>query len=170
MVNIDSRIRRLEDRAELHDLVVKYSIAADDGDEETQAAIFAADAHLSIAIFKGGNSRSEIVEWFRDCRANTGLTVHTPNYTLFTFTGDNSATGLVGAHLELALGDSTVFGAVRYVDEYTRAEGRWQIRSRQMRTIHVGPWGDVGTSLTKELNVCWPGADPLPSDFPKKKA
>jgi hypothetical protein len=169
MVDIESRIRRLEDRAELEDLVVRYFIAADDGDYETLATIFSADARFSAGSFDGGSSRSAVVESLRASGASMGPTVHTPNYTLLTFKGDDSATGLIGAHLELSLGGRTMFGAVRYVDEYVRAEGRWQIRSRHMRTIHIAPWEDVGTSLTEELNIRWPGADPQPSDFPKKK-
>jgi len=57
---------------------------------------------------------------------------------------------------------------VRYADEYVREEGRWRIRHRNMLTIHVGPWEQVGSSLTSELRVRWPGAAPQKADLPAK--
>jgi hypothetical protein len=72
---------------------------------------------------------------------------------------------VVGAHLEIATGGTTVYGAVRYEDEYVREDGRWKFASRNMRTIHLGPWDEAAESLTSETPVRWPGADPAPSDY-----
>jgi hypothetical protein len=168
MWEIERRIRRLEDRANLQDLVVRYFVAADDDDYIALAASFAPDARFLAGGFEGGATRDEIVEFIRLDRKKMGPTIHTPNYALFEFRDDDHATGLVGAHLELSRGGRTLFGAVRYTDEYIRLEGNWYIRGREMRTIHVGPWEEVGTSLTAALCVRWPGFDPQPSDFPKK--
>ena len=124
---------------------------------------------FSAGSFPGGVGREAVVECLRSGRKVMGPTVHTPNYTLFDFKDDNRATGVVGAHLELSIGGRTVFGAVRYIDECAREEGRWRFSKRDMRTIHMGPWEDAATSLTTELNVRWPGIPPMASDFPKKK-
>ena len=169
MSDLERRIRRIEDRAELQDLVVRYFIASDDDDYATLAATFAIDGTFSAGSFPGGAGREAVVECLRSGRSMMGPTVHTPNYALFTFQDDDHATGQVGAHLELSIGGRTVFGAVRYIDKYARAEGRWQFKSRNMRTIHMGPWEEAATSLTTELNVRWPGIPPMASDFPKKK-
>ena len=168
MSDIESRIRRLEDRAELQDLVVKYFVASDDDDYETLASTFAVDGTFSAGIFPGGVGRDAVVECLRSGRAMMGPTVHTPNYALIEFHDDNRASGLVGAHLELSIGDQTVFAAVRYVDEYAKNNGRWEFKCREMRTVHAGPWDQVGTSLSTELCVRWPGVSPMKSDFPKK--
>lgn len=164
MPDQEQRLRRLEDRAELQDLAVRYFIAADDDDYETLGGCFAADGAFSAGGFPGGSTREEIVDFIRNDRQTMGTTVHTPHYSLLTFDGDDRATGVVGAHLELARGGTTLFGAVRYYDTYVRTAGRWYIREREMRTVHVGPWDEVGTSLTADLRVRWPGIDPLPSD------
>lgn len=169
MTDLECRIRRLEDRAALQDLVVQYFVAADDDDYETLAATFAPDGTFSAGSFEGATGRDAVVESLRSSRKLMGPTVHTPNYALFKFQEDGRATGLVGAHLELSMAGRTLFGAVRYTDDYVRIDGRWQILRRNMRTIHMGPWEDVGTSLTSELCVRWPGIDPLPSDYPKNK-
>jgi hypothetical protein len=96
-----------------------------------------------------------------------GVTVHTPNYTLLTFTGEDRASGVVGAHLELAMGGTTVYGAVRYLDEYVRTDTGWRFARREMATIHVGDWSEVAASLTNDKRVRWPGQDPAPADLPR---
>jgi hypothetical protein len=97
-----------------------------------------------------------------------GQTVHTPNYVQLSFGDSDSATGVVAAHLELGIGDTTYFAAVRYVDAYRREEGRWCIAHREMRAIHVGPWSGVEQSLSSPLNIRWPGSEPEVSDFPRQ--
>ena len=168
MTTMEERLRRLEDRAELQDLIVRYFIASDDDDYETLADVFAPDCSFRASGFEGANGREAVVENLRVSRTYMGATVHTPNYALFTFEGEDRATGIVGAHLELSLAGKTLFGAVRYTDEYVRWEGRWCFRSREMRCVHMGPWEDVAASLTDELCVRWPGLPPKPSDYPKK--
>lgn len=169
MSDVEKRLRRLEDRAELQDLVVRYFVACDDDDYPTIGTCFTDDAVFVAGSFTGGTTRDEVVEFIRaDREAAGGPTVHTHNYTLFEFEDDDSATGLVGAHLELGRGGTTVYAAVRYVDRYARVDGTWQISHRQMLAIHVGPWSEVGTSLTSELRVRWPGLDPQPADLPVK--
>jgi 3-phenylpropionate/cinnamic acid dioxygenase small subunit len=166
MPDLERRIRRLEDRAELQDLLVKYFLAADDDDYPALAETFARDATFTAGGFDGGSSRTEIVEFIRADRRTMGPTIHTLNYSLFSFQDDDHSKGVVGAHLELSRGGSTLFGAVRYADAYVREEGRWRIRHRNMLMIHVGPWEQVGSSLTCELRVRWPGAAPQKADLP----
>jgi hypothetical protein len=169
MPSIEDRIRRLEDRAEIQDLIIRYFLAADDDDYKTLADTFAPDGSFSASGFGTSNGRDAVVEGLRASRGFMGATVHTPHYVLITLEDEDHANGIVGAHLELAMGEDTLFGAVRYDDKYARVDGRWRFTSRQMRVVHVGPWKDVGNSLTAELRVRWPGLTPSQSDFPRKK-
>lgn len=168
MPDIESRVSRLEDRAALQDLVVRYFLACDDDDLAAVGDAFATNGSFSISGFTGGTSREAVVAFLADQRSRMGLTVHTPNYALFTFTGPASARGLVGAHLELVFGDDAVFGAVRYADEYVREADGWRILSRDMRTTYMAPWSEVGSTFASPLPVAWPGFDPLVSDHPRK--
>lgn len=165
--DLASRIRRLEDRAALEDLVVRYFVAADDDDLETLSGTFAEDAEFVASGFECGSDRDSIVKFIQDDRRNMGVTVHTPNYTLLTWHDDDHVSGVVGAHLELARGGTTLYGAVRYLDDYRRTTDGWRFARREMATIHVGDWRDVATSLTEELRVRWPGQDPAPADLPR---
>ena len=168
MATLEERIRKLEDRAELHDLVIAYFRATDDDDYDIMAACFAPDARFVASGFDGGSGRDKVIEFLRAARAGMKQTVHTPNYVQIEFQGDDRATGLIAAHLELGMGDDTVYAAVRYIDAYRRIDDRWQIESREMRAIHVGTWDQAGSSLSTPLNVRWPGAEPAPSDLPRK--
>lgn len=168
MATLEERVRRLEDRAELQDLVAAYFRAVDDDDYDAVGNCFTEDAEFVASGFDGDKTRDAVVAFLMLARAGMGQTVHTPNYVQLEFLDEGEATGLVGAHLELGLGEQTHFGAVRYIDRYRKSEGRWQIARREMKAIHMAPWSLVETSLTSALNVRWPGAEPLPSDCPRK--
>ncbi len=167
MPTLEERIAILEDRAAIQDLVAVYFRASDDDDYSLLARCFTANARFEASGFEDAAGRDEIVALIKAARASMGQTVHTPNYVHIGFSGTDTANGLVSAHLELGLGETTYFGAVRYVDHYEREDGQWRIASRAMKVIHIAPWSEVGQALTTKLNVRWPGADPQSSDFPR---
>lgn len=168
MATLEDRVRRLEDRAELHDLVATYFQATDDDDYARLGLCFTSDATFAASGFPDSAGRRAITEFLRMARSGMGQTVHTPNYVHLHFDGTDAAAGTVAAHLELGIGDATYFAAVRYLDRYRREDGHWRIARREMRAIHVGPWAEVGTSLSSPLNIRWPGAVPQASDFPRQ--
>lgn len=168
MTEIEQRLRRLEDRALLDDLIVRYFLAADGDDLEGVRASFTEDAIFASSGTINANGRNAIVEFIRTSRTQMGLTAHTPNYALVTLTSDDQAEGLVGAHLELVLGGELLYGAVRYQDVYRRTSEGWRISSRDMRTIYIAPWLDVSDALRSQHPVRWPGGAPAESDFPRR--
>jgi len=167
-MDLEKRLKRLEDRVAINDRIVEYFLAADGDDLDGVASSFTEDATFSSSGVVNARGRRDITAFITDARTQMGLTVHTPNYVLLTFDGDDHATGVVGTHLELVLAGESLFGAVRYHDDYVRQGGKWLIRSRDMRTVHIAPWADVGAAMTTSHPVRWPGMDPLPSDFPRK--
>jgi hypothetical protein len=169
MSDMERRLRRLEDRAELDDLVARYFLAADGDDLDGVGRCFTEGATFSSSGVVDATGRRAIVDFIAGARAHMGLTLHTPDYVLLTFVSDDEARGLVGAHLELVVAGEPLFGAVRYEDRYARDAGGWRIASRDMRTIHIAPWETAGRSLASDLPVRWPGSEPAPSDFPRKR-
>jgi hypothetical protein len=168
-MSIEQRLRRLEDRAAINDLVVGYFLAADGDDLNGVGASFTDDATFSSSGVINASGRQGIVDFISGARDHMGLTIHTPHYAQLAFDGDDAADGIVGAHLELALGENSVCAAVRYVDRYARVNDRWLISTRDMRTIYVAPWADVGEAFASASPVRWPGAAATVSDFPRKK-
>lgn len=167
MTSLEDRIRRLEDRVAIDDLIVRYFLAADGddldgvGDSFTQDAVFSSSGHV------GGEGRQGIVDFIAGARGHMGLTIHTPHYGLVTFRSDREASGIVGAHLEMVLGGQPTFGAVRYVDDYRREGERWRISRRDMRTIYIGDWANAASVFASPTPVQWPGGEPLASDYPR---
>ncbi len=162
------RVKRLEDRVELNDLVVSYFLAADGDDLEAVGNSFTDTATFSSSGDVVGEGRNGIVDFIRVSRNQMGLTIHTPHYAQFTFHDADQASGLVGAHLELVLGEAAIYGAVRYMDRYVRDGGQWRIQFRDMRTIHIAPWLEVGQALASDTPVRWPGSRAGKSDFGRK--
>lgn len=167
-MDFEERLRRLEDRTELQDLIVRYFVSADDDNYAALENTLAPDVVFGASGFGDAVGREAVMAFLISSRAEMGQTVHTPNYQLVEFQSDARATGQVGAHLELSRGGRALFGAVRYLDEYVRLPEGWRILTRRMLIIHISPWEEVGQSFVSDKSVRWPGYDPLPSDLPKK--
>lgn len=169
MSDLEDRLARLEARADIEALVVRYFLACDGDDVAQLRRSFAANATFSTSGQIAATGLDAILDYLVDARSHMGLTVHTPNYVLLEDLQADRARGLVGAHLELVLGGVSLFGAVRYVDDYIRVDGAWVFARRDMRTIYIGPWAEVGIALESDGPVRWPGIAPLPSDYPRKQ-
>lgn len=164
----ERRLQLLEHRAAIDDLNLRYFLAADGDDFTALGNCFAENATFALSGTVSGEGRDAIVKFNRGARSQMGLTVHTPHYGLYTFIDDKQAEGLVGAHLELVLAGEALFGAVRYQDTYIRTVEGWRFSKRDMRTIYIAPWSEVGPSLLSDTPVRWPGAAPMRSDYPRK--
>ena len=149
MSDIEQRLRRVEDRIELRDLVARYCLATDDRDYDTLAEVYAADA-----VYTGPSGRCEgrdaVIAYVRQAMDGYGGSVHTAHHQLVDFDDDDHATGVVTAHVEMGIGDETRFGAMRYRDRYARIDGRWRIAERTLDFVHIGPWSQVAQSLTTQ--------------------
>jgi hypothetical protein len=157
MMDIGERLSRLEDRAELQDLIAKYFLAADGDDIDGLRAAFAANATFAVSGSVGGEGRDGIVAFLVEQR----------HYSLFTLKDSDHAEGLVGAHIELVLNGEAIYGAVRYADVYVRQDGAWRISRRDMRTIQLARWDELSTAFASSTPVRWPGANPAASEFPR---
>jgi hypothetical protein len=160
--DIERRISRLEDRAELKDLVVQYFLATDTDDFEALTDLLDEQVTLRTEGGLRASGRDAVIASIRDARSNLGATLHTPDSVLLTLKNEREATGVVGAHFEVAYGNTTMYGAAKYIDDYLWADGRWRILNRNMMTIHMGPWGDVASSLTARNRIRWPHTGDTP--------
>jgi hypothetical protein len=167
-MNLEQRVRRLEDKLDLDDLNTRYFLAADGDDYDAVGDCFTVDATFASSGHVGGSGRQGIVDFIASSRSHMGLTLHTPHYGLYSLESDGQARGIVGAHLELVLAGQSTYGAVRYVDEYRREGDRWRIAKRDMRTIYMGEWARAAEVFASNAPVQWPGMEALPSDYPRR--
>lgn len=166
---LESRIRQLEDRAELQELVAVYGRRIDDRDVEGIADLYTADA-----VFDSTDGpisgRGPVLDYYRRQLDRYGMTYHYPHSHTIEFTGADSATGVVSAHAELAIGATAFVVALRYLDSYRREEGRWKFVSRRAQQLYAAPLAELPDVLPGTLRKRWPGTDPGEADIPETLA
>jgi len=166
---MEDRIRVIEDRLALDDLVQRYFLASDDDDSAALAALFDEEAEFLVSGNLCATTPAGISDFIATERQKMGLTNHVLDGAVFDFLTSDRATGTVCAHLELVYLGVAVLGAVRYADTYVRRNGGWKLQRRDMRVRYLAPWNELGVALTSGSPVRWPGHDHLPSDLPHRK-
>jgi uncharacterized protein (TIGR02246 family) len=161
-----ARVRRIEDRIEIGELVHRYAVAVDDRDMATLAACYTTDAVFDSV---GGRTvgRDAITEYYAGRFRLMGPTRHLPVSTVIDFAGEDEATGQVLAHAELGMGGRTIFSALRYDDQYRREDGRWRFRERRIEQLYAMPLAELTTGLAESRRKRWPGTEPAEADIPE---
>lgn len=163
------RTALLEDRVELQELVAVYGRLIDDRDLAGLAELYTSDAVFDSTAGPV-SGRDAVLDYYRGQLDRYGMTYHYPHSHTITFTGPDSATGVVSAHAELAIGETAFVVALRYLDEYRREGGRWRFRERRARQLYAAPLADLPDVLGTGLRRRWPGTEPAPADLPEELA
>lgn len=165
--DLESRIRRLEDRAELQELVAIYGRVIDDRDIDGIADLYTDDA-----VFDSTDGplsgREDVIAYYRRQLGRYGMSYHYPHSHTITFTGPDSATGVVSAHAELAIIPTPFVVALRYLDEYRREGGRWLFVSRRALQLYAAPLAELPDVLAGTMRRRWPGTEPSEADIPEQ--
>jgi len=163
------RIRRIEDRAELRELVARYCLAIDDRDIEGIADIFTTDARFrSQDGVMDANGRDAVLEQFRGRFAALKATNHIAHDQILTFGDDpDSVTGLVTSHAEVWRNGQAMITALRYRDTYRRESGRWRFADRLLSFLYYMPVEEYVEGLGSPLRMRAYG-DRRPADYPEK--
>lgn len=144
--DLRERVRRLEDRAELWELVARYGVAVDDEDYETIGSLFAADGEFAGLAGPTNVGREQVVDYLRH-RNDTDhvLRLHTPTAQFLDELDGDAAAGVVSCYAGLYSADGSLrFFAFRYRDRYVREGGRWRFKHRAIdRLTNVIPPHDV---------------------------
>lgn len=163
--DLKRRLRRVEDRIELSDLVARYGVAVDDRDYDGLAGLYARDC-----VFEHATGRSEgrdaVIAYYRERGDYFGPTYHIPHSQTVEFQSDDEATGVVAAHAELTIDGRAFVVAIRYSDRYVREDGTWRFRERATRFLYALPLDELPASMDDELRVRWPGTEPKHADLP----
>lgn len=164
MSDLEQRIRRLEDRAEITELVNRYGLAVDDRDWDAVEQMYARDSAFDSVLGRY-EGREAVVAYYRERTEGFGATFHIPHNVVLEFQGDDDATGIVAAHAELAIGDITFLIALRYLDTYRREEDRWRFGVREVAQLYAVPAADLPDMLATTNRKRWPGTHPAPADL-----
>src|ERR1700677_1769740 len=156
--NVLRRLQRLEDRAELRELVDRYGMATEDSDWETLREMFTAGVTMA-----GVTGRDEGIEMLRSIRGTYGRTIHTATGQVLEVGHDTRASGSVSGRSELAIAGQTVVCAMRYLDTSERVDGRWRFARRRLRLSYALPWEEMHEAMTADKAIRLPDTGvPLP--------
>jgi hypothetical protein len=141
-VDLLSRVRRLEDRFAINDLLVRYAVLLDDRRFDDVGCLFTVDGTFS-------SPRSEVVGReaiaanFARAHDPFPVTLHDPHAHLVDFLDDDHARGTVIGYAELAGPSETTVTSIRYHDDYQRVDDRWLFASRHVLTVYRLPLADL---------------------------
>jgi uncharacterized protein (TIGR02246 family) len=166
LARLNRTVQRLADRQELADLVARYGRCVDDRDLDAVADMFTSDATFDSRSGPVAG-RAAVLDYYRKQLLSYTVTYHYAHSQTVDFLDDDTATGVVQAHAELAIDGRGVQVALRYTDEYRREDGRWRFRSRRAQQLYGLPMDELGRSLGDETRKRWPGAEPGPADIPE---
>jgi hypothetical protein len=173
MSTLEQRIRRLEDRAEIGELIVRYGIALDTHDLEALGLLYSPQGKLKLKMggIVKGHDRESVVAYYADRLESMVVAYHFCHGNIIEFDSDDDdrATGVVMAHAELWSEGRAKVAAVRYEDAYVRHEGRWCFAERVEAFLYFLPVEDYA--------AMWAGEEPVrmaltsgPSDWTIKGA
>lgn len=167
--SIESRLRRIEDRFAINDLVVHYATLLDDCQWDAVGELFTADG-----VFSSPNSTTEgraaIVANFKVKHEPYGATLHDPHGIAVDFVDDDHARGTVIGYAELGMPGCTVSTSIRYHDDYRRDDGVWRFARRHVLSLYGMPLADLAAGgLGEAERKRWPNRPVGPSELPDRE-
>jgi hypothetical protein len=166
VTSLEDRVRRIEDRFEINDLLVSYAVLLDDRQFESVGRLFTEDG-----VFASPNStthgRSAIAANFEDKHAPFTMTLHDPHASSCNFTGPDDARGTVLGYAELANAEHTIITNIRYQDDYRREAGAWRFARRHVLSVYGMTVADfVSGRAGGAERKRWPGRPVGPAECP----
>ncbi len=164
--SIEARIARLEVRAEIQELLIRYTLLIDDHDFEALGELFTPDARFGSP----GSThvgRADIVANYRKLGALYPVTLHEARGLVLDVVEATQARGQVVGYSEQANDTHTVVTSFRYSDDYVRLDGRWRFASRQVRTLYAMTHAELAAGgLSWPLRKRWPHREPAAAELP----
>lgn len=167
---LEQRLRELEDRNAIGELIARYGFTIDDRDIGAVADLFTDDAVMrSNDGVMHATGRDAVVEQFHGRFAALGPSNHFTHDRVITFDGadPDRATGLVVSHAEMTREGRAKLACIRYYDQYRRCEdGRWRFRERLLSFFYFTDPAAYGATL-EETDRIKAYAEPSPAGWPE---
>lgn len=131
--DVEARLRRLEDLAEIHQLFVDYGAHLDAGDVEAYAGLFAADGEVRLGPLGRARGRTEIVALMtRALDGLVGSSFHIVSSPQVTLAGDTATARVMWTVVQRdAAGRPQVAMIGHHNDELVREAEGWRFRLRR---------------------------------------
>jgi len=164
--DLETRIRRLEDRQALSDLVATYGRVVDDRDLDALRGLFTEDAVFESTVGPV-TGRDEVVDHYIERMRMFDASFHIPHSQTVEFTSDDTASGIVTAHAELGMPDGSFWVALRYHDRYRRTDESWRFHERRVRQLYAMPLAELADGLSEGMRKRWPNTPRAEAELPE---
>lgn len=154
--SLEERVRQLEDRHEINELVVMYGVIMDERDFDGIDRLFTPNATLrSFDGVFAAEGIDKIKETYQGRFDALGATNHFNHGHVIRFDPEDPdrAFGLVIAHAEVDRAGTAMWVALRYKDEYARTAKGWQIADRIMSYMYYTPVSEYAETLVSDKRV-----------------
>ena len=169
--DLQRRIRRLEDRAEIGELVARYGLVMDDRDMVAMPELFTPDIVVRSADgVMNASGLAAVVAMFRGRFAVLGPSYHFSHDRIVVFEDDDpdAAHGTVLAHAEMNRKGQPMLAAMRYADRYRRHRDRWCFAERVLSFFYYVPAAQYLDALGAGLAARMRAYDAArPADWPE---
>ena len=165
--DILARLRRIEARTEIDELITRYAMACDDRDLDALAECFTTDGAF-VSVGGRVEGRPALVEYYTGRFQHYGPSYHVPHRLVLDELSDDTARGTVLAHSELMLDGGLFVSAHRYRDTYRVEDGRWRVSERTCDFLYGAPLRDMLDLDHTAPRRRWPGVEPVDADIPEK--
>jgi SnoaL-like domain len=164
---VEARLRRIEDRLAIAELVSQYGIVLDNRDYEAVGELFTEDARFWQHVGDtDARTRRGIIEFYRERLGHSGPSYHYPHGHVVTFDDDHRAHGIVSAHAEMGIEGRMILVGLRYHDAYVKGpDNRWRFSERETWFHYFMPADELPSRYSDQIRRTWPGAS-LPADLP----
>jgi ketosteroid isomerase-like protein len=171
--SVEKRLRRLEDRFAIEELIARYGLVMDDRDMEAMPGLFTEDVRiLSRDGVMDARGRDAAIALYRGRFAVLGPSNHFTHDRIIRFGDDpDEATGIVLSHAEMQRKGEPMLAAIRYADRYRREDGAWRFAERLFDFFYYVPTAQyldaLGPGLATRMRAY---EEPADADIPEKLA
>jgi uncharacterized protein (TIGR02246 family) len=141
---LERRVRVLEDVEAIKRLKHRYADACDRGyDADALAELFAEDAVWDGGLFGRHEGREAIREFFQGVSSDIVFALHYMMNPIIDVTGDRATgTWYLFQTCTFAQGNTPIWGAARYDEEYVREPDGWKFRRLRLVSSFWTPFGE----------------------------
>lgn len=167
---LETRLRRLEARVQIRELIARYCFSVDARDIAGIGECFTrAGRFRSLDGKMDAAGRAAVIEQFHARFAVLGPSNHFTHDQLVEFQPGEPerARGIVSSHAEVIRNGEPLWAALRYRDEYCLEEGRWRFSDRVLEFFYYlnpNSYGEVMCSTLR--NRAYP--TPHAADYPER--
>ena len=168
-LDLEARVRRLEDRNEICELIARYGLVMDDRDIEGMPGLFTPDITVrSVDGVMNARGLDAVVAQFKGRFEVLGPSHHFSHDKIIQFDAEDLAHGTVLSHAEMNRKGQPMLAAIRYSDVYRRHQGRWKFSERLLAFFYYVPTAEYLDALGPGLATRMRAYDePRAADFPE---